>query len=421
MGGKGEIKQKVFASVMTLALFLLPFSGITLSSQNQAIPRARAATTSQKLNAVNTQITLDGQQITVQKTQVAYLQQQVQQLNAQIAAVQKALQTTQNNINGTQSKIAQLAAQIKDQQAKYDQQKQSLGSLVADWYMQGGDPGLAMTIIGSNSLSDMITMGQYYASVKDQIETTIQKINDLKKQLADQKTAQDQQLSSLTSLKNDQSSQQRSLSGNQSTKQNLISSTQSTINQLQQDQQTNLKLKSQYEADLASEQSQTGYGNDIIASNDSSWYYTQLGNSDTLGYSDATINDYGCLITSIAMIATYYGPRVTPNNIADDPSNFDGEGDLIVSTPPEVGDSITVGSSVTSNPLGTITREVQAGRPVIAGIRFPSISRHNNDGSNHYIVIKGLRSDGKYIMQDPINRTGYPIGWVVAAKVVTPH
>lgn len=382
------------------------------------VPQTYAATSSQLNNQKSDllqKIIIDGQQITAHKSQLPFIQQQIQQLNSQISSVKNSIASTQSNINTTSSKIADLKVKIDEQQAKYDQQKKSLSDLVVDWYMKGGDPGLTMTLLGNDSLSGIITMGQYYISIQEQIQTTIQRVNELKKQLADQKTAQEQQLNSLNSLKIDQVAQQKSLQYSQNTKNQMYTNTQRTISSLQQDQSENQIKLAQIQKDIASQRSQGGYGTDIISLGNQSWYYTQNGNYNTLGRSPFTIDAYGCLITSIAMVATYYERTVTPDMIANSASNFDKEGNLMLNSPPEASNIVVSGSSGID--WSEVDGQIRDGHPVIIGIQFPSIARRNSDGSNHYIVIYGL-SGNKYLMQDPIGSTGYRLDWAVSMKII---
>lgn len=414
-----NIKHKTFALGMLLALFLLPL--LNIPSHQALIPKAEAATSS-SLNSQKTdllqKITIDGQQITAYKSQLPYIQQQISQLNAEIASVKNTIAATQASINTATDKIAELKTQIDEQQAKFDQQKRTLSNLVADWYMQGGDPGLTMTLIGADSLSDMITMGQYYASVKDQIQATIVKINELKKQLADQKAAQEQQLNSLNSLKADQVAQQKSLQSSQYTKNQMYTNTQSTISRLQSDQADNQKKLAQVQAQIDALSATKMWGTQIVSSNDSSWYYQQTGNGTYLGDSPYTVAEYGCLITSIAMVATFYGQHVTPTMIAENSGNFNYGGYLQVSTPYPVSDIVVSGSQAVN--WSTVNSELDAGHPVIVSIYLPSVGAINSDGSSHFIVIKS-HNGSQYYMHDPIaGQRGYDTGQVRSMKIVRP-
>jgi uncharacterized protein YvpB len=124
-----------------------------------------------------------------------------------------------------------------------------------------------------------------------------------------------------------------------------------------------------------------------------------------------TIKDAGCLITSIAMIATYYGHSITPPGVVAK-SSFDYSGSYQGSS----GIGVSVGSSVRVN-WDTINSEINQGHPVIVSVKV-SGPVYNSDGSNHFIVIKGF-SGGKYLIHDPYWRTSsYDKDEVISMKIV---
>lgn len=399
--------QKVLVLFMASALFLLPFVPVI---------RTSAATLSQQKDTLNQQLQASKAKQAAAAAQKVYIQQQTQKINAQIADTQKSINQTQSTIDATQAKIDDLKIQITAQEAKITKEKTDLSSLISEWYMKGGDQGLVMQIISNSSLSDIITMNQYYSSVKDQIATTITNIKALKQQLENDKATQDKQLADLNSLQSDQQNQKKSLQNSQWVQYRLLNDTNNMISELQTEQSTLQKKVAAIQAQINALSSTAAWGTQIVSANDSSWYYTQSGNSTYLGGSPYTVAQYGCLITSIAMIATYYGQHVTPSDIANNDGNFDNEGYLQVSTPYPVSD-IVVGSSQAVN-WSVVNSEIDQDRPVIVSIYLPSVGAVNSDGSSHFIVIKGHSGD-TYLMHDPVaGQRGYNLNQVRSMKLV---
>jgi ABC-type bacteriocin/lantibiotic exporter with double-glycine peptidase domain len=101
---------------------------------------------------------------------------------------------------------------------------------------------------------------------------------------------------------------------------------------------------------------------------------------------------YGCLVTSVSMVASHYGKNIKPNDIAANSDAFvPGTGYLY-------HDFTVNGIKVTVNSpsVSIIDSELSAGRPVIAGLY---------SGPDHFIVL--TRKDGdKYIMRDPFMENG---------------
>ncbi|MDP3955518.1 MAG: cysteine peptidase family C39 domain-containing protein, partial [bacterium] len=126
-----------------------------------------------------------------------------------------------------------------------------------------------------------------------------------------------------------------------------------------------------------------------------SWgcYYNQrdsLWGNIGLGGSSYSVAEYGCLISSVSMLASHYGKNIKPNDIAVIPNAF-FEGYLLHSF------SVNgVSVSLESVSKGRLDEELNAGRPVIAGLF---------SGPDHFIVI--LRKEGNgYIMHDPFLEDG---------------
>ena len=130
--------------------------------------------------------------------------------------------------------------------------------------------------------------------------------------------------------------------------------------------------------------------------NDWGCYYnqrdSQWGNIG-LGGSKYSVAEYGCLVSSVAMVASHYGKNIKPSDIATNPSAF---------VPPTgyLEHSFSVnGVSVLINNASKnlIDSELASGRPVIAGLF---------SGPDHFIVL--LKKDGdNYIMNDPFMENGH--------------
>ncbi len=98
---------------------------------------------------------------------------------------------------------------------------------------------------------------------------------------------------------------------------------------------------------------------------------------------------YGCLITSVAMLQKKNGMNVTPADIASNTSYFFQ--DLMwIPWPSQPGFKFTV---YNGRNLSLVDSELAAGRPVIIGLKFAN-------GSEHFIVIKS-KNGPDYIMNDP--------------------
>lgn len=400
--------KRMIASILCLVFILLPVHAMALTQAE--LQRQKQYYAAQAEAA---------RQKAAQKTQEAALvKNQISNIDGQIDQTENAIVQTSGQISETQGKISDLEKAIKEQEDNLAQEKEKMHRVVVSWYMEGDNGGLFEAVLGSNSLSEVTTKEQYYESIRQEIDGMINQIDKLKEQLKGQKGEQENQKTTLEAMKDDQEARQKNLESSMAYKNQLLNYTNSTITDLKtQEAQAQARI-AQIDSQIRALSATSRWGDQIVSSNDSSWYFTQTGNQTHLGNSPYTVSQYGCLITSIAMLSRYYGGSATPTSIASNTSNFDREGYLLVSSPSGTG--VNVGSSQSVN-WNTLDEEIRNGHPVIVSIYLPSVGAVNRDGSSHFIVIKG-KSGNQYLMHDPIgNGRGYNISQVRSMKIVRPQ
>jgi ABC-type transport system substrate-binding protein len=113
-----------------------------------------------------------------------------------------------------------------------------------------------------------------------------------------------------------------------------------------------------------------------------------------MGSSQLTMADYGCLVTSVAMMASHAGKNLKPIDIANTPSAFFS---------PNANTALLywqfsvngINVNLNSVPKSQLDQNLSNG-PVIVGLY---------SGPDHYIVLKS-GSNGNYIMNDPFLENG---------------
>ncbi|MCL5410549.1 MAG: C39 family peptidase [Patescibacteria group bacterium] len=351
-----------------------------------------------------------------QKAQQAQeVKQQISSISSQINQNMASLDLTQSQINDTNGKINEISANIKTEEDNLVVEKDKMNNILASWYMEG-EGGLLETMIGANNLSEIVTKQQYYDSIKQQIRSNMDKINQMKADLQTEKGKQEAQMSVLNGLKDNQTQQQKMLESNKVMKNRLLNDTTAAVSDLNaQAQQAEAKAQEirKILASIYSSSKGTPMGSELVSSIDSGWYYNQTDYPDTyMSPSRLTIKDAGCLITLIAMIATKYGNSITPPGVVA-ASNFSYDGSFY-GFKRSVG--VSVGSTIPVN-WDTINSEIAQGHPVIVSVKVAG-PVYNFDGSNHFIVIKGF-SDGKYLIHDPYWRnSSYNKDNVISMKII---
>jgi len=349
----------------------------------------------------------------------AALSAQISYVGNQITQTQSAIVSTDNQVASTQKKIAELGDSITTQEANLAAEQDTMDKVIASLYMEG-DSGLLESLLSSNSISEAITNQQYYESIQQQVEGSIQRITKIKTDLSDQKDQKDKQLTDLTNLKISQVDQQKFLESRKVLKSELLSDTKSTVVALEAEQADAKAAIADLQARIDRiKAASVGAGGDLVSVTDASWYYRQTDDrwaSEKLGLY-ATIGDYGCLLTSLTMVAKFYGKNFTPLS-AIDSSSFvrswgKSDGALISTSMVSDGKSQPVDWTV-------IDSELAAGHPVIVGVAL-GVDMGNSYGVSHFVVIKSKLGTDKYAMHDPLGENrGYKKSQIKAMRIIRP-
>lgn len=319
--------------------------------------------------------------------QISKLHGQANTLYNQIAQFNAQIKLTSLKISQTESQIALLGGRI-------DQLGDSLISLTTafsaravETYKLSKFENNFIFILSAPDVTDAVSRFHYLEKIQEEDRSLLGKLQTA------QTTYQGQKIDQET-LQKQLKTQQANLNAQKTAKNNLLAATKSDESKYQQ-------LLSQAKAQLSAFQNfvSSQGGASILSNqtkcNDWGCYYnqrdSQWGNMG-LGGSPYTMASYGCLVSSVSMVASHYGKNIKPNDIAVSNDAFvPGTGYLYHSFTAN-GISVTVSSASKS----ILDSELSAGRPVIAGLY---------SGPDHFIVI--TRKDGdNYIMRDPFLENG---------------
>ncbi|MEI7791897.1 MAG: C39 family peptidase [Candidatus Berkelbacteria bacterium] len=341
--------------------------------------------------------------------EAAALSAQISYVGNQITQTQNAIISTDNQVTATQNKIAELGNNITTQEANLATEQKTMDKVIASLYMEG-DSGLLESLLSSNSITEAITNQQYYESIQQQVEGSIQRITKIKTDLNAQKDQKDKQLADLTELKTSQVTQKNFLEGRKTLKSELLSDNKVAVQSLEAEKAAaaveiaNLtkKIQDAYKAAGGGGKSKgpnihgpTAMSLTYYSQNDSRWA------SKTLGPDGPDLDSYGCLMTSLAMVATSFGLSYDPGSLTDASSFYDSSNSSSASW----GNFRYFNSTITglSNyqqreglDYNKIDSELSKGYPVIVGV---------NIAIGHWIVLTG-GSKGNYSWYDPYTKWG---------------
>lgn len=398
------IKKCVYA-----LLALLTFGSSLFSFGEQAIfaqvttPTPTPTDNSSTINSLQ-------QQIADLQNKISGLQGQEKTLSSQISVMDSQIQLTQLRISSTEQQITDLTLNIDTASKKINGIQDSLDNLtkvlltkvVATYEVGSIQP--VQVLLTSGNVGDFLQRLDYLkiaqAHDKKLIYDTVQAKNDYE----NQKSIYEDEKKQVLALQQQLQSYTDQLNGQKAAKQSLLSQTQG-------DEATYQKELAQAQAELSSfSHFVTAQGGASLLSNQTScdgWgcYYnqrdTQWGNVAINGQTGYSMAEYGCLITSIAMVATHDGHKdIVPSDIAA------SSGDNFAVGTAMLRYSISVkGATINRSRIGSSYAAVPStiSDPVIVGISY--------DGGpypDHFVVLVS-GSGGNYMMNDPYTANGKEI------------
>ncbi len=337
---------------------------------------------------------------------IADSQNQEKTLSSQITLINNEISLTKVRINQTQVKIDRLTDDIASVSGKIGVLENSLtevsnvlvNRIIKTYIVGRSDPTLYL--LSARDFTDFLKRLEYLRLVQKhdktlmyQMAATKQNYNDQKDLLGNKKNQVEVLSAQLKAYQNDLNTQNRD-------KERLLEVTRNDESRYQQ-------LLEEARSQLAAFQgfviSQGGAS--LLPHQDfcDSWgcYYNQRDSAwglTTIGYSSDTLAEYGCLITSSAMVLSHYGHKVTPGQVAKVYDAFFASTALMLLSPWSID-----GATFTRTSIGLdfdrMDSELSSGHPVIVGI---------GAGPAHFVVIKE-KKDGQYIMNDPYVENGHDI------------
>jgi len=338
------------------------------------------------------------------KSKISDLQGQEQTLSSQIAVYDSQINLTELQIQSTKQQINDLTLDIDTANKKISTVESSLDNLtkvlinkIVATYEVGSAPQF-QTLIASSNFSDFVKRANYLRLAQAHDKKLIYDTVQAKNSYANQKNIFQDQKKKAEDLQADLASYSNQLDQEKSEKATLLSQTQGSESNYQ-------SLLAQAQAQLAGF---TGFadsqgGASLLSGqtvcDDWGCYYNQRDSSwggNALNGTQYTLASDGCLITAMAMVYTHYGHRnVTPQTINSNPQNF------AAYYPAYLNNTISADGTTSTRYGSSIDSELQAGRPVIVGIRY-------SNGDTHFVVLTDYNG-GNYLMNDPFTANGHRI------------
>ena len=344
--------------------------------------------------------------------QIDEYQQKLQDLTGQKQTLTTTLNTLNTQINLTQAQISKtekelviLADDIDALGIKIGQINQSLGHLsevmvvrVRETYKQSYLEPVYL-LFSSQGFPDFINRVKYVRSVQNHDKNVFVAMEQIKLNYDIQKNVKENKQAEVESLKLKLNKQKSALATKQLEKQKLLELTKNDEKKYQDLLQEALQQKQAFRRFVI------GQGGASILNNQTKcdgWgcYFNQRDaewGNQVMGDSKLTLAEYGCLVTSAAMAASFYKKDVKPGDIAANQlAFFNPNQDTSLLNHNFTVKGVNFEITAVRMSTATIDEELNAGHPIIAGLY---------SGPDHFILIKG-KNDKGYIMNDPFLENG---------------
>lgn len=402
----GRPGQTLLVFIITLIIFSLPAHAATCGEEvpkDEETLKTYIADCNDKLGA------LSGQKQTLASA--------IDYLNTQIKITQAKISSTTVQLNRLNVEISDLSGTISSLDLSLDDLTKTFISRVRQTYMFKSSYN-ADLLAQTARFTDLLRGIEYNKKMRDHNQSLLLALEKSRLDASLQKEQKEIKMKEIATLKAKLDSDKAALGGQIASKNKLLADTKNDETKYQ------LLLSAAQRQLRAFSNFVSGQGGASILSNQTkcdSWgcYFnqrdSQWGNKG-IGLSSSSMAEYGCLVTSVAMVVNHYGKSLTPGDIASSGNPFWGSTAYM-----NQGSWNVNGVTVTRTRIGSSTakidEELAAGRPVVVGIY---------GGPDHFLVIKA-KEGSEYIMNDPFPENGgsikfsskYPLSAISAVDRVT--
>lgn len=345
------------------------------------------------------------------QSQAQSLQNEVELFDAQIAQMELQIKSTEAKIEEANLEIEKLLQEVAAKETEIDKEKLILKDLIRK--VNDYDNQTVFEILLKNQeISSFFNETDYVNTVGEKIKSALDTLKSDKAELESEQEQAELKKKELEELEKEIQSNRDALSAQKASKEELLNATKGSeskyrnlLSDIMEQRKSilgdinGLMIERQKEiAKIAAE------SNRPTSMASTAWYFSQddpRWKNDFIGVSNSTIGDYGCALTSVAMVFRYHGIDINPETMAKQPIFVRD----LISWPTQWRfldldyNSYHKSGGLEQSDWDRIDREITAGNPVIVFIR--ALGRN----AGHYVVIHSKDARG-YIVHDPVMWNG---------------
>lgn len=341
--------------------------------------------------------------IELKQKQQSSLDKQISLMQSEMVSLEAEIKANENKIVELDGQISVIDGRIREKERLINRQKKLLSGLVQLYYENNGR-NIFSSFSGNVMVSAFLSEEDQISQVGQKVREVLSSIKALKTGLENEKGDIEKKKSETFELKKDKENKNKELENSKTRKTALLTETQGEeakyqkkLERIEQQKQDLLgdidELYATNSAEIEALKASLPKPDAKYAAS-TSWFYSQKdprwGNK-TIGQSKTLIKDYGCAISTVAMVFTFHGEKITPKELAKQPIYY---WDLI--SWPATWGSVNLKTNTKHGGVNwdTIDEEIGNSNPVIVFIRAKG-------RAGHYVVIHNKDSEGKYVVHDP--------------------
>lgn len=348
-----------------------------LANQKSCLEEQLDNVRSQQVTLTNT-ISLINGQISIQELQIA-------QLEAEIIQLENEIETLSDRISGLGVSLDRLSVMLVDR--------------VKSHYKHSRLSPLAL-FLSAESFNQFLTQYRYLRQASEQTALAMERAENQRITYDEQRSLKEEKQEQVVEKRARLEAERAELDRQRREQQQLLEVTRNDERRFQQliaeaeRQMTAFRrfVTIRGGASLLDNQTRCDDWGCYYSQRDSKW------GQMAIGASQSSMAEYGCLVASMAMVASYYNRDLTPNVIAASTNPFFLQTAYMIQGTWTAG-GVTMTRTRVGWGLSTLDNELAQGRPVIVGI---------GAGPDHFVVIKE-KKNGDYIMHDPFVKDGHDL------------
>ncbi|MFA7319450.1 MAG: C39 family peptidase [Parcubacteria group bacterium] len=355
----------------------------------------------QKCETLNNQAATYNKLLKINNQTQNLLSDQLDSINQQQVQTQQTLKTVQQKMDTTADQIDSLKSDINEKEKEIEYQKKILSNLMQTYY-DYDQQGVLELVLWNREMSTSFGQSDYIEQSGLKVSDVLAQIQNTQTQLLDSRQKLQEDYQANAELSDQFSQKKEDLQSSENQKQYLLEKTQGEEAKYQQMLANIEKQK----AELFDFSSASNIGDVLDSVKDypqpdkkywasTSWYFSQTDSrwgNQKIGNSRSLMRDYGCAVTSVAMVLKNLGASISPSSLAK-AKVFSGD---LINWPGSWNPDIELVSSVGHGNVNwtTIKSQISDDHPVIVHIKKAT------GGGGHYVVITG-RDSKDYIVHDP--------------------